>query len=124
MAGGIIGAGKGFAKGVELAKNSPVRHPLAMAAIVLGSTAFGGFGGTALTGGAARGGRYLTASAFYNLPPEELSAAIRDLGVSASFSAIPFGAGRFLSLSRGCRTSRSETRSIAFLGWRFPFGCS
>lgn len=93
MAGGIIGAGKGFAKGVELAQKSPMKHPLAMAAIVLGSTAAGGFGGTALTGGAARGARALTASAFYNLPPEEISAAIRDLGVSASFSAIPFGAG-------------------------------
>ena len=93
MAGGIIGAGKGFAKGVELAKNSPAKHPLAMAAIVLGSTAIGGFGGTALAGGAARGARGLTASAFYNLPPEEIAASLRDLGVSASFSAIPFGAG-------------------------------
>jgi len=93
MAGGIIGAGKGFAKGVELAKNSPVKHPLAMAAIVLGSTAAGGFGGTAIAGGAARGTRALTASAFYNLPPEEIAASLRDLGVSASFSAIPFGAG-------------------------------
>ena len=93
MAGGIIGAGKGFAKGVELAKNSPAKHPLALAAIVLGSTAVGGFGGTALAGGAARGTRALTASAFYNLPPEEIAASIRDLGVSASFSAIPFGAG-------------------------------
>ncbi len=93
MAGGIIGAGKGFAKGVELAKNLPTKHPLAMAAVVLGSTAAGGFGGTALTGGAARGTRALTASAFYNLPPEEIAASLRDLGVSASFSAIPFGAG-------------------------------
>ena len=93
MAGGIIGAGKGFAKGVELAKNSPAKHPLALAAIVLGSTAVGGFGGTALAGGAARGARGLTASAFYNLPPEEIAASLRDLGVSASFSAIPFGAG-------------------------------
>lgn len=93
MAGGIIGAGKGFAKGVELAKNSPAKHPLAMAAIVLGSTAVGGFGGTALAGGAARGTRALTASAFYNLPPEEIAASLRDLGVSSAFSAIPFGAG-------------------------------
>ena len=93
MAGGIIGAGRGFAKGVELAKNLPTKHPLAMAATILATTAVGGFGGTALTGGAARGGRYLTASAFYNLPPEEIAAAIRDLGVSSAFSAIPFGAG-------------------------------
>jgi len=93
MTGGIIGAGKGFAKGVELAKNLPTKHPLAMAAVVLGSTAAGGFGGTALLGGGVRGARALTASAFYNLPPEEIAASLRDLGVSASFSAIPFGAG-------------------------------
>ena len=93
MAGGIIGAGKGFAKGVELAKKLPTKHPLALAATVLASTAAGGFGGTALLGGGARGARALSASTFYNLPPEEIAAAIRDLGVSSAFSAIPFGAG-------------------------------
>ena len=43
ITGGIIGAGKGFAKGVQLAAKSPVKHPLAQEANILGSTATGGF---------------------------------------------------------------------------------
>jgi hypothetical protein len=51
ITGGIIGAGKGFAKGVQLAAKSPVKHPLAQAAIILGSTAAGGFTGNLLSAG-------------------------------------------------------------------------
>jgi hypothetical protein len=93
ITGGIIGAGKGFAKGVQLAAKSPVKHPLAQAAIILGSTAAGGFGGNLVVGGLARTGRKALLDSFYNTPPEELAAAQKDLLVSSAFSAIPFGAG-------------------------------
>ena len=93
LAGGMIGAKKGFQKGLEYAKKSGVKNPYALAGIVLGSTAIGGFGGTLAVGGAARTARGLLADQFYNLPPEEIYAALRDAGISASLSAIPFGAG-------------------------------
>jgi hypothetical protein len=93
ITGGIIGAGKGFAKGVQLAAKSPVKHPLAQAAIILGSTAAGGFAGNLVVGGLARTGRKALLDSFYNTPPEELAAAQKDLLVSSAFSAIPFGAG-------------------------------
>jgi hypothetical protein len=93
ITGGIIGAGKGFAKGVQLAAKSPVKHPLAQAAIILGSTAAGGFTGNIVVGGLARTGRKALLDSFYNTPPEELAAAQKDLLVSSAFSAIPFGAG-------------------------------
>lgn len=93
IAGGMYGAGKGFEKGLELVTRSPVKHPLAQAAIVLGSTAFGGFAGNLLVGGAARLPREAMIDQFYNLPPEEIMAASEDLLISSGFSAIPFGAG-------------------------------
>jgi hypothetical protein len=93
LAGGMIGAKKGFQKGLEYAKKSGVKNPYALAGIVLGSTAIGGFGGTLAVGGAARTARGLLADQFYNLPPEEIYAALIDAGISAGFSAIPFGAG-------------------------------
>jgi len=93
IGGGMYGAGKGFQKGLELAMRSPVKHPLAQAAIVLGSTALGGFGGNLVVGGAARLPREALIDQFYNLPPEELMAAGEDLLISSGFSAIPFGAG-------------------------------
>ena len=93
LAGGMIGAKKGFQKGLEYAKKSRVKNPYALAGIVLGSTALGGFGGTLAVGGATRTARGLLADQFYNLPPEEIYAALRDAGISASLSAIPFGAG-------------------------------
>ena len=93
IGGGMYGAGKGFEKGLKIAQASPAKHPLAQAAIVLGSTALGGFGGNLVVGGVARGGREAMLDAFYNTPPEELAAARNDLLVSSAFSAIPFGAG-------------------------------
>jgi len=93
ITGGIMGAGKGFAEGVLLAAKSPVRHPLALAAIILGSTAVGGFAGNLVVGGAARTGRQALLDSFYNTPPEELAAAQKDLLVSSALSAIPFGVG-------------------------------
>ena len=93
LAGGMIGARKGFQKGLEYAKRSGVKNPYALAGIVLGTTALGGFGGTLTVGGATRTARAALADQFYNLPPEEIAAALRDAGISATFSAIPFGAG-------------------------------
>jgi hypothetical protein len=91
VAGGMVGAGVGFKKGVELSKN--VTNPYAKTAIILGSAAVGGFGGNFIVGGVARGGREKLIDMFYNLPPEEIYAAYQDLLVSSAFSAIPFGAG-------------------------------
>ena len=93
VAGGIAGAKTGFKIGLDAAAKSPVKHPAASLAIIIGSTAAGGFGGNLLAGGVARGSRELLADQFYNLPPEEISAAYKDLLVSSAFSAIPFGAG-------------------------------
>ena len=93
MTGAILGAEKGFEKGVKAAQRSPIKHPAALATIVLGSTALGGAGGAAVTGATARTARQLLIDQFYNLPPEEMEAAAKDLGVSVAFSAIPFGAG-------------------------------
>ena len=93
MAGAIKGGQKGFEQGVKLAQRSPVKHPAALAGIVLGSTAVGGATGAFATGAAARGARGLLIDQFYNLPPEELEAAAKDLGLSVAFSAIPFGQG-------------------------------
>lgn len=93
MAGAIKGGQKGFEQGVKLAQRSPVKHPAALAGIVLGSTAVGGATGAGVTGAAARGARGLLIDQFYNLPPEELEAAAKDLGLSVAFSAIPFGQG-------------------------------
>ncbi len=100
VAGGLKGATKGFEIGLKAAQASPVKHPLAQAAIVLGSTAIGGFGGNVIVGGVARTGRELTIDQFYNLPPEEIAAAAKDLGISSAFSLIPFGAGPAGQLAR------------------------
>jgi len=91
VAGGMAGAGVGFKKGVEI--SSKVTHPFAKLAIILGSTAVGGFGGNYIAGGATRAGRAQLIDMFHNLPPEEIYAAHQDLLVSSGFSAIPFGAG-------------------------------
>jgi len=93
IAGGMYGAAKGFEKGVKLAKVLPIKHPLAVAAVILGSTAVGGFGGNLIFGGAQRAGREALIDTFHNASPEELAAAKNDLLVSSAFSAIPFGAG-------------------------------
>tara|TARA_A100000171_G_C2139621_1_gene153765 strand:- start:4260 stop:6554 length:2295 start_codon:yes stop_codon:yes gene_type:complete len=93
VTGGILGAKEGFKRGLQIAQKSPVKHPAASTAIVLGSAALGGFGGNLVVGGGARGGRELLIDQFYNLPPEEINAAYKDLLVSSAFSAIPFGAG-------------------------------
>ena len=92
VAGGIIGAQKGFQKGLELAARGP-KNPWIAGATILGSTAVGGFGGNYLIGGLNRTARGALIDQFYNLPPEEVATAIRDLGISSSFSAIPFGMG-------------------------------
>ena len=92
VAGGIIGAQKGFQKGLELAARGP-KNPWIAGATILGSTAAGGVGGNLIIGGGARTARGALIDQFYNLPPEEVATAIRDLGISSSFSAIPFGMG-------------------------------
>lgn len=93
LTGGMMGAKRGFEAGANLVRSSGIRNPYAAGAIMLGSAAAGGFGGTSAVGGVARGGRELMIDQFYNLPPEEAAAAFRDLMVSSGFSAIPFGAG-------------------------------
>jgi len=93
LTGGMMGAKRGFEAGANLVRSSGIKNPWAAGAIMLGSAAAGGFGGTAAAGGLARGGRELMIDQFYNLPPEEAAAAYRDLLVSSGFSAIPFGAG-------------------------------
>jgi hypothetical protein len=92
--GGIEGAKRGFQRGLTQAVTSPAKHPLAQLGIVLGNTAMGGFAGNLVVGGVARGGRELMIDQFYNMPPEELVAAGKDLLISSGFSAIPFGVGK------------------------------
>ena len=108
MTGAIVGAEQGFKQGVQLAQKSPVKHPVALAGIVLSTTAAGGAGGAFATGAAARGARQLLIDQFYNLPPEEMEAAAKDLGISTAFSAIPFGAGPVRELFTKFR-GREET---------------
>ncbi len=94
VVGGIEGAKRGFQRGLTQAVASPAKHPLAQLGIVLGNTAMGGFAGNVVVGGVARGGRELMIDQFYNMPPEELVAAGKDLLISSGFSAIPFGVGK------------------------------
>ena len=91
IGGGMAGASLGFKKGVE--KSANIKNPYAKLATILAMTAAGGFGGNFVIGGAARTGREALIDMFYNLPPEEINAAVKDLLVSSGFSAIPFGAG-------------------------------
>ena len=91
IGGGMAGASLGFKKGVE--KSANIKNPYAKLATILAMTAAGGFGGNFVIGGAARTGREALIDMFYNLPPEEIDAAVKDLLVSSGFSAIPFGAG-------------------------------
>ena len=93
LASGIAGAKGGFKVGVDIAARVPVKHPAVSAGIILGSTAAGGAGLNFLVGGATRTGREVLIDQFYNLPPEEIAAAYKDLQISSAFSAIPFGAG-------------------------------
>jgi len=94
VVGGIEGAKRGFQRGLTQAVTSPAKHPLAQLGIVLGNTAMGGFAGNMVVGGVARGGRELMIDQFYNMPPEELVSAGKDLLISSGFSAIPFGVGK------------------------------
>ena len=92
--GGIEGSKRGFQKGLDLATKLPIKHPAAQFGVVLASTGVGGFLGNLVVGGVPRAGRELMIDQFHNLPPEELSAAYKDLLVSSGFSAIPFGVGK------------------------------
>ncbi len=94
VVGGIEGAKRGFKRGLTRAVTSPAKHPLAQLGIVLGNTAMGGFAGNLVVGTVARSGRELMIDQFYNMPPEELVAAGKDLLISSGFSAIPFGVGK------------------------------
>ena len=75
--GGMVGLKKGYEFGTQLAK--PIRNPFAKGAIILGSSAIGAGGGTALFGGSQRYLRTQAIDTFYNLPPEEVAAQIEDL---------------------------------------------
>ena len=93
VGGGMYGLKEGFKRGLDILKKRPslTRNPWVTGGILFGSAAIGGFGGTFIAGGGTRGGRELLIDNFYNAPPEELAAAIRDLNISSSFSLIPFG---------------------------------
>jgi hypothetical protein len=96
VGGGMAGAKAGFKQGLRIIANpaNPVtKNPYVAGAILLGSTAAGGFGGNYLLGGVARTGREATIDQFYSLPPEEIAAAHNDLLISSAFSLIPFGQG-------------------------------
>ena len=93
MGGGMAGASMGFQKGLEIARMTGVKHPLAVGALTLGGASLGGIFGNLAVGGTQRVGRELLLDQYYNLPPEEVKAAWDDLLVSSAFSSIPFGAG-------------------------------
>ena len=97
VGGGIAGAKAGFKTGLRIIASPTsgplTKNPYAAGAILLGSTALGGFGGNYLLGGVARTGREATIDQFYSLPPEEIAAAHNDLLISSAFSLIPFGQG-------------------------------
>jgi len=92
VAGGIAGAKKGFEMGLKKAAQGP-KNPWAVGATILGYTAAGGATGNLMVGGINRYSRELVIDQFYNAPPEEMAAAIKDLGMSSLFSALPFGMG-------------------------------
>jgi len=93
--GGLKGAKEGFKQGLKLVAGPlpQTKNPLVAGLTVLGTTAIGGFGGNYLAGGGARSMRELGIQSFYNLPPEEIAEAHKDLLISSGFSSIPFGAG-------------------------------
>ena len=96
VGGGMAGAKFGFKQGLRLIANPAnpaTKNPYVAGAVLLGSTAAGGFGGNYLLGGVARTGREATIDQFYSLPPEEIAAAHNDLLISSAFSLIPFGQG-------------------------------
>jgi len=96
VGGGIAGARAGFNTGLRILANpaNPLnKNPYAAGAVLLGSTAIGGFGGNYLLGGVSRTGREATIDQFYSLPPQEIAAAHNDLLISSAFSLIPFGQG-------------------------------
>ena len=113
--GGIKGAEKGFEAGIRAARTLPIKHPLAVSGVVLGSTALGGAAGALVVGGVPRTARALAIDQFYNVPPEEIAASLKDLGVSSLFSAIPFGAGptrNVLDKFRGAESSLKEIMAL------------
>jgi len=96
VGGGMAGAKQGFKTGLRILANpaTPLnKNPYAAGAVLLGSTAIGGFGGNYLLGGVNRTGREATIDQFYSLPPQEIAAAHNDLLISSAFSLIPFGQG-------------------------------
>jgi len=91
VGGGMAGARQGFKTGLRLQQAVP--HPVGKAAVLVGSTMIGGFGGNYLIGGLNRTAREVTIDQFYSVPPEEIAAAHNDLLISSAFSLIPFGQG-------------------------------
>ena len=87
----MVGLKKGYEFGTQLAK--PIRNPFAKGAIILGSSAIGAGGGTALFGGSQRYLRTQAIDTFYNLPPEEVAAQIEDLKSASKWGALPIGTG-------------------------------
>ena len=79
--GGIAGMKKGFETGVKIVMNPAnvwAKNPYAAGAVILGSTAAGGFAGNVIAGGGARLTREGIINQFYKAPPDELAAAIKD----------------------------------------------
>ena len=91
VVGGMAGAKRGFDAGMRL--SAGVAHPLAKAAVVIGSTMAGGFSGNMAVGSVPRGARELLINGFYSEGADDLSNAYYDLLESSMYSLIPFGTG-------------------------------
>ena len=115
VGGGMAGAKIGFERSRDLVVRSGIKHPFAATAVIMGGTALGGGLGNLLVGGTARTGRELLIDQFYNLPPEEIAAAAKDLGVSSAFSMIPFGTGTSKTLIKKFKGNEDSLTFLANL---------
>ena len=91
MGGGMGGASMGFQKGLEIARATGIKHPVAVGALTLGGASLGGMFGNLAVGGTQRVGRELLLDQYYNLPPEEVKAAWDDLLIVGVVAGGPGG---------------------------------
>ena len=115
VGGGMAGAKKGFELSRDAVVRKGIRNPFAATALILAGTGIGGALGTFTVGGLGRSGREVLIDQFYNVPPEEIEAAAKDLGVSSAFSAIPFGTGVSKTLLKKFRGKEDSLTYLANL---------
>jgi len=115
VGGGMAGAKMGFERSRDAVIRLGIKNPFAATAMIMGGTAIGGGLGNLLVGGTARTGRELLIDQFYNLPPEEIAAAAKDLGVSSAFSMIPFGTGTSKTLIKKFKGNEDALTYLANL---------